>query len=477
VLQTFTLITVGILLLFTFAIPFIWPGGARLASGRHDLFAPDRLAAVLYGVRILPFFFMAAADPQSAIDYQVRNHPAVTDLEMSIMTYGLVQCAGFLALLVGIRSRLFASLGRALRLDHGDYSPGRLRVAVIVSFAAGLMLFSAFLDKVGGLAFVLRNLGIRTTITAGYGYYTSAYTVLFTLGALTAVYSLRRGVTAPRFVYMIVAVLLSAALLSATGGRSSTVELSFAAILVWHYGVSPITRIRARYLVPILLIAAYIVVIPVLRRPGGYEKLTSDPSAFAAEVKGNLDQLGGGNSFVDIQVFVVGYFHPGNIWWGASYVDLLTAPLPRRLYPDKPPVDDGVYLNSLLLGMEVKPPMPFYQLSITSWPPSTFGIMYMNFWIPGVLAGMALVGVIYRITYQYLVNSSMGLFSIIVYAFIMWRFQLSNLNLVATGFNVATALLFCMIFYQVGLRRARHRQADRTDAFAPRGMALSTPEN
>ncbi|MGQ7148454.1 hypothetical protein ACUOA8_59935, partial [Escherichia sp. SS-MK2] len=77
-------------------------------------------------------------------------------------------------------------------------------------------------------------------------------------------------------------------------------------------------------------------------------------------------------------------------------LDLFKAPLPRSIYPEKPPVDDGMYIRTIAEGYNVTPSRPVQELYASSWPPETLGSMYANFWIPGVVFGMYILGIIYK---------------------------------------------------------------------------------
>ena len=146
-------------------------------------------------------------------------------------------------------------------------------------------------------------------------------------------------------------------------------------------------------------------------------------------------------SYVDTYVFIVNHFDTTNLWLGRSYLDLVVAPIPSTMYPDKPPVDDGVYIRSLEHGMTVAPGMPYRLLFQSSTPPETLGLSYLNFWWPGVIIGMYLLGTVYKAAYAYMARSSYSLHSIYVYASIMLGFQFTNLRIVNFAEAVATSTI------------------------------------
>jgi len=100
------------------------------------------------------------------------------------------------------------------------------------------------------------------------------------------------------------------------------------------------------------------------------------------------------------QVVVIGYFNKHDFWHGALYESLLHAYKPRNLYPDKPPVDTGVYLNHIRQGGALYPPVPANSLAPSSWPDGYLA-GYISFGVPGLLlisiASGALFGFFYRL--------------------------------------------------------------------------------
>lgn len=108
-----------------------------------------------------------------------------------------------------------------------------------------------------------------------------------------------------------------------------------------------------------------------------------------------------------------------------------------------------MYFKTIVDGREVSPSLPAEQLSRTSWPPGTIGIMYANFWIPGIIIGMFLTGVIYRSVYNYMIKSNYSIFSIMIYFHIMYDFGLSNHEIVNTLIKFVFLIIISTLFFKV----------------------------
>ena len=127
---------------------------------------------------------------------------------------------------------------------------------------------------------------------------------------------------------------------------------------------------------------------------------------------------------------LVEYFKTHDFWMGRTFLGLITAFIPSSLFPAKPPVDDGTYLYSIANGRtDIIPPMPFNKLNGSSYPLETFGSMYGNFGIIGLVVGMILLGVVYKYFYKKMIGSSYSLFSVVIYTQVIFTFQLSTLRI------------------------------------------------
>jgi hypothetical protein len=225
------------------------------------------------------------------------------------------------------------------------------------------------------------------------------------------------------------------------GGRVSAIMLVVVSVLTWHYTVRRIIGIPLWAYTLILLFVPYFVAMPLLREPGAALRYSRQHERLWQDIQANLYKVVTQLSYVDTYVFIVNHFDTTNLWLGRSYLDLVVAPIPSTMYPDKPPVDDGVYIRSLEHGMTVAPGMPYRLLFQSSTPPETLGLSYLNFWWPGVIIGMYLLGTVYKAAYAYMARSSYSLHSIYVYASIMLGFQFTNLRIVNFAEAVATSTI------------------------------------
>ncbi|HEU0298444.1 MAG TPA: O-antigen polymerase [Longimicrobium sp.] len=439
----------------------------RRDRGR-DLFAPLGVATAIH-LLTMPYLLLLAAD-RSYLSYNTAISPWVEDLEGTMARYVLVVSLGFLAFAGGLLSPLGPALARpipALRIER--FTPGRTWTAILVTGGLGVGAYMFFLTRIGGLANLWKVLYNRTLITAGTGYISTVYTLLLTFAALLLTYSLRFRTTRLRRGLAVLGIILVAAVLASTGGRSGAITLIIFAMMVVHYGIRPFRRVLTPWTVALgAVLFVFIAVMPLFRSYTAFARYSAHPGLVVQDALKNVARVAPQLSTADRGLVVVGYFSsPDRLWWGASYLDLLTAPLPRTLVPDKPPVDEGVYLSAIMAGNQVRPSMPARQLPVTAQPTGNW-IMYMNFWLPGYVLGMLLVGAVAGAAYRYVRRCHGSPFAVYLYGVVaMGGFSWSNYNLVTLGMTVViSTIVFWLLFADKGFGRWLRREP------APAGVPL-----
>jgi hypothetical protein len=450
------------LLLVLFVSPLVVVATRRRGEER-DLCAPVVIAAGVHLITVVPYLFLLASD-EEVMQPLVRSHPGVEDLGVAVVRYGAIQAIGFLALLAGLSARWPGLIARQLPTPSASFGGTRCTLAFVTALLIGGISYVSFLNSIGGLGVLLYNLDRRTALAAGSGYLLSLLSML-PFALLILIYSMRLRRTPLKIALIGLMILVTAAVYSSFGGRRLTVELCLFALLVWHYGVRRIRRITWQAPVLLLLLIPYLVAIPLLRSTGAVEYYSQKPNELGGEIVANLKRAVTDLSSIDTYVFITSYFTLDNLWLGRAYMDLLVAPIPSGILPDKPPIDDGVYLVTLATQRNVTPGTPFADLVPTSWPPETLGTLYMNFWIPGVLIGMYLLGGSYGVAYRYMQLSDFSLLSIILYGNVMLTFGFSNLRIVQTLVNVTLAVAFFAVFF--GMRYRGRNPVVRPQALLP----------
>jgi hypothetical protein len=442
------LLVLALIFLLAHSLPVVAVALMRPAGLRRDMFAPLYVVTAL-NLLNLPYLLLLAFD-RSYLSPDAAQSPWLQhDLEPAVAGYVAVASVGFLALVAGMFSSLGPALARPLpRLDPARFTAGRVYRAILVTAVGGAAAYMTFLAQIGGLSRLWIVLYNRTVIIAGMSYIVAVYVLFFTLLGVLLTYSLRFRMTRLRRGVVIVGMLVVAAVLSSTGGRTLAVTAIVFALMTVHYGVKPFRRLLTPGTAALgAVLFVFIQVMPLFRSSSAHERYQGRPGLVASDVLRSMGKSAWQFSYADRGMVIVRYFRPDRLWWGASYLDLLTAPIPRTRIPDKAPVDEGVYLSAIFAGREVRPSMPARQLPISAQPTGSW-VMYMNFGLPGWLAAMFLTGAVIAAAYRYMQRCGYTPNAVYLYGFVVMNgFTFSNLALVFFTITVVfTAALFWILF-------------------------------
>ena len=423
-----------------------------LPSWRYggDPFSPLTLLTLL-GLLNIPYMVLLAFDVD-AVSIDVKYSPWVHDIPAAVAKSAFLIALGFLAQVMGLFSSLSVALAARMPvLGAPRLSLQRCRRAILLAGMVGLGVYLWYIQRIGGLRYLWSVLYLRAILQQGLAYYFYLYSILLTFACLLAVYLLRFRRTPTRYLFAVVAVLGVAFVLGSTGGRTPVVSLVLAALMVYHYAVRRLENIfTARNAVLGVVMLLFVVVMPLFRAGGATARYTADPSLLVDEVMLSLESTASGLSGLDRVLVTQSYFSVDKIWWGASYMDLLYAPIPRSIFPDKPPVDDGVYVKTIAEGWEVRPSRPARELSLTSWPMGNF-MAFINFWYPGYLLTMFLSGAIIGAAYRYMQRSDYSADTIYIYNFVIrGGVSVSNYGIVHMVITITMVSLFFWGFFFTG---------------------------
>lgn len=434
------LLLLTLILFIILLIPIIY---FRKKGG--DLFSPIIVSFSLLIITNIPYLLSMSFD-YTVIDPLVRKRISEIELEYAVAYYILIVMVGVIGLLLGMQSRTSNLLVKKIPVILNNENSSRYHLAIVVGLFLGVLSYVQFIQSVGGINFWIQNLYQRASMTSGSGY-TLIFLILLKIGVYIYICSFKQKKSIFKYVFLFLLVIATSLILSSMGGRKPTLQFIFFCFIVWHFGVAKFKKIKLRVLFIIPVAIIYILIMPIIRSPLGIEYYMNNPEILKSEIVEDIGSVTKSVSYIDTYLLVLDEFSIDNLWLGRSFIDLLYAPLPSKIYPDKPPVDDGVYLRTIAEGWEVTPSAPYREMYQSSWPPETLGNMYMNFWIPGVFVGMFILGMIYIATYQYMKKSQYTIFSILLYGSFILNFHLSNLRIVQTISDIIVITLFLSLFF------------------------------
>lgn len=384
-------------------------------SHNQDTFSAVKLIAYFACIELFVLFWFAI-DSNSIEELIFKSvAPVFRDIQLvylayffSIIVYFSVSIGAFLgsygtgrmSLLI---DRLFLH-SRAIGKKH------RLFLGIFL-YALGVVLFLLFLNQIGGLASIWAwpQYGLSTK-TAGLGYLQTAYNLLTILGIFLIYAATARK---RQWLFLTVFIIGAVFILAALGQRTPVAIMVFAILIIHHYKVKKIRNILSikMALIAILMISFLFFFLQV--REG---TLTFDSTGIEFVAKKNkfktdvIQRLG----VIERQIVVIGYFNEHDFWYSGLYESLVHAYKPRSSFPDKPPIDTGVYINTIAQGAVIHPPVPFSRMDPTSWPDGYLA-GYMSFGFVGLILVSVISGIVFGFFYRLVLLSNFATGPIIIY--------------------------------------------------------------
>lgn len=398
-----------------------------------DIAAPYNLFTLLYVINVMiPVILYTNVDTAQTISEKyIRNAVANNS---TYCTYIILQTMCYYLVIFGTKLRIGKSYNKFL--DNDEKAVVDLEVQKkfkyigIVMWFIGAAAFLKIMSQVGGMYYFFTHLQYRASLTRNMDFL-SWVLPFVNYGVLFIVYSYK-GTEKPLNIRIILLIVVSG-IMSGLGGRKSLLILLIEALLLYHYCVKKIDirkLLKIKYVLGIVAIYFFFIIMSKFRTEGAFEAFIQNPTAFVKQSNNGILSTIRGESYVTYYMAVIEYFKTNSLWLGKSFLGLITAIIPSSLFPGKPPVDDGTYLYSICQGRtDIIPPMSFSELNGSSLPLETFGSMYANWGLFGLIFGMILLGGIYGYAYRKMKNSSYSLFSVVIYTQIIFTFQLSTLRI------------------------------------------------
>lgn len=429
----------------------------RRLLGR-DTFSPGRVIAYFGILSGLSLLWFAVSD--SALEELVFNNvdAKYKDLNLVRLAY-LYTIFGILIQYAGvifgakIRHRRLSMLMN-LFLPLGIFERNRIKAATphrpfycgVLMYVLGVIVYLYFLNRVGGLSDLWNNLHERVERSAGLGYLQGFYTFSLLFGSLLIVYSLwwRK-----KYLQIFIVVFSTVFILASLGQRGPVAVFIFSMVIIFHYKIKPIKNIlKLKNIALCGLLLLFMIVSVQYRVPGAVQRYNDNPREIITDAASSFERhIVARFGRLERDIVVLGYFAENELWLGRSYYSLLTAPLPRNIYHDKPPVDTGRYLLAIAEGEIIMPPVSVEDLPSSSWPDGNWA-GYMNFYIPGFVLAFFLSGAILGLVYQHVRFCNYTVGAVAFYAIFSWGGAptVGPLGIVNILITFVMAIFWCFFF-------------------------------
>lgn len=368
------------------------------------------------------------------------------------LKYIVVQSVFFLFLYLGMWRKSYCESSSFYEFSQNFERLDIKRILVVCLFFFSIAVFIMWKTN-GGLMGIISNFGDRSGMNNNNILLQIGMSTPYILTTCACVYyndfsENKRSLF--RLITIIVGVVFG---LMLTGGRKPFMMVLYYLFFFSLLGMTTFEKGKYRKLLPIIPVVIILFLTPrVLRDRNNLDSFLSSGQLTTSMYTDKSSESVSDLSYIYTYVGIVNYFNSENFYYGSSFIDLLYAYVPRRYMLDKPPVDEGMYVATLFrTGKLVDHPARLDDLYIASWPPETLGNAYMNFGILGVVLFAFILGNVYRWFYMKLQTSTKHkLYFLIMYPFVIFAFQISNLRIVS--FLTMTVTFFCILFLSKNLR-------------------------
>mgnify|MGYP000865981532 CR=1 FL=1 len=428
--------------------------------GASDAFHPLKVFALLTFVETVPYLIyhsLAPLDVHPDIMRWMRGDDF--DYYLSITTITLSMCV--LALYAGFHVPLLSgSAGTLVKYLPRDSE--LTAVACWLSVFLGVTAYIATIEKIGGVGFLIENMSGRANITAGFGYEFTFAKGLMILGALGLFFNAAKTHSKVAWGLACLAVFIVFILLAFRGGRKDGIFLVVMCLFVANYATDRRRRITGLLVAGSVIAFGYFVGVLAIRQRGVLVDSGIDLVEFGDAVSRSFGVAAKNVSYLEHYAFAMYYFERFPYWFGEQFKDLMYAFVPSSWYPDKPPVDDGVYLRSLAGGMVVEPGMAASMLDRTSWPPETLATGLSLAGVAGAALLFFVRGMVLRLAYGLTQYGTVSFAASLMVFHLIFNFEFSVLrivNLVAFVMQVGVFFLLCKLTNFFLVRRSSRLRA------------------
>lgn len=416
-----------------------------LLERNRQVFYPIKLWSALQVAMVVPGAFLVLRKPEYLHPDVLRacTNGVPSALAEALLVYTLCNSFVYLA--------YYALSGRRHRTANffvASPSLGRMDSLFVVGvlLAFGIVGFAYKISTIGGVTFLFENVSRRVELQRGLGPLNYFIEISMWLALLISVRRFAiRGKQAELALCLIV---FAVAAVSSTifGGRKFTLQLAVGALMFYSlykpnfmtFGFKTLVILAGAYSALVI----YFFAILFYRNTNDIDSVVTNIPALVDLTMLSFTELLMSISYVDVYIFIVAHFDSSNFLGGATFNDLATAFVPSALLPDKPPVDEGLYVRYATLGVAVDPGTPANLLTeYGSWPPETVGTAYMNGGIAFVMASSILLGAILAFGFRFASKNPNSLVWLFVLGNLVLNFEISNLRIT----NLITGTVFVLL--------------------------------
>ena len=303
----------------------------------------------------------------------------------------------------------------------------------------GVSLIVMLIQLSGGLTYFLTHISKRYQMLAGLGFPLKISLIFIQLSTLYFFITWHKRAKLLSYFFL----LFGMCVLLTMGGRTAPIFLYFCSLVYIHFYVEKLRlTIKTTLVLAILFCGA--IFISIARSPALNEIIDQDLSA--VKFRFYFTHVGAYFSYILRDAVIISYFAENEFWNGLGFSSFLYAFIPRLLFPEKPVIDNAIYVIAMTIGQDIRPPMTPDQLPHYGWPESYMSGYMEAGWL-GLLVVIILSCMLINFVFLKLLRSRFSLGWLFLYCLVIFRqpLYLSSVDLFNFTFNAVVILIITWI--------------------------------
>ncbi len=358
-----------------------------------DLFGPPIVFSIIFLLQyIIPVFLVIFR--KSYIDHYYAEFFIYYPISSKSLNEAIIfSSIGFVSFFLGylFPSLSLSKINKQYRKSKSNlyyaYDANKVRIVVIFySLISAFLLF--FMFKRMGFNNIIMNLSNRLFLLEGSYYFEFSY-ILLSVNSYLILYVKKRNTLLSIFF-----LLLSISVAGLFGSRQAVLAPLMIYMLLYNYWVR---RLHKKEIFLVLLILAILYIsLHMLEELIVLGSVLSNPYGSSNLIDSILNRITAGNliGIQQLSLIIESIRHINKLFLGKTFSELFVFFIPRRLFPFKPISPAGMLTKKFL---------PDLYKAGTTLPPTLIGEFYMNFSLLGIVFGMFLFGLLFRIFYRAMV--------------------------------------------------------------------------
>lgn len=235
-------------------------------------------------------------------------------------------------------------------------------------------------------------------------------------------------------------------LLFMLGSRTPAIFLVFSAIVVTNFKFKKII-VNFKLLTFIFSLFTFSIFLSILRTKSITEVFSIANDEMG--IKLIFGTVGAYFTYILRDAVIVNYFANNDFWYGSGFLAFFYSFIPRILLPEKPVIDNGIYVIAMTTGQNITPLMKPEDLPNYGWPESYMS-GYMELGFIGLLLVIFITSMLVSFCFKKMIRSDMNVIWVFLYCTVIFRqpLYLASVDLFNLFFNIVI-LYFISVYIKV----------------------------